>query len=163
LTEVANVSFSAATTLTIDNVFTSAYDNYQMIFSGTNSEANNILAKFRTPAGVDTSDSTYGNIGLFVNSGNASPIRSLVNGSSSLYWASSGNVGTVVNAIISRPFLATPTAVYAPFAFRHSTIEIEAGAWSCVHNQSTSYGGLKITPFAGAITGNIRIYGYRNA
>jgi hypothetical protein len=163
LTQVANVSVSGVGTINIDNVFSSAYTNYLVVWDGISSAATNTLIKFRTAAGVTTTDTTYGGILLYVTSVNSTVNRALLNANSTCYVGGSGSVGSVNNMIISKPFVAAPTSVFSNYSSRDSTIEIEGGYFATVHNQATSYAGLVFFVGTGTMTGNIKIYGLRNS
>jgi hypothetical protein len=163
LTLLANVPVSASASVTIDNIFSSLYGNYLLTYEGTGTSLTNLVCKYRTSGGADTSDSTYGNIMFNVNSANTNLNRVLVNASSTLYMGSVGDTGTIISNVISRPFLSVPTSSTTQWSVRHSTLEIETGFWGCVHAQSTSYTGIKISPGAGTMTGTFKVYGLRNS
>jgi hypothetical protein len=162
LTQVAAVTLSGGT-MQIDNCFSSAYQNYQVVFSGVtfSTDATMIVrigtsasntgyywTQIQGPAGysgstvaVDArSNTTFFEIGLTC-------------GSSSV-------AGAVLN--IQSPFTASTTSIQS-----QGTDGRTGGAGPRIVggflNTGTSYSGLYLQTSAGTFTGTVRIYGYRNS
>ena len=149
------VEFSSATSLSLNGVFTAAYDNYMIGIRYTGS-VNNVefFARFRATTDNSTANSyVYQHLTAVSTTVNA--LRTTSN------QARFGNTQTDRNGLtvyVYGPYLAQPTAYrgVSAYAFDGATI-VE---WAGTHNQSTSYDGLTIYPGSGNFTGLITVYGY---
>ena len=160
-----SASYTSASTVTIDNVFSSDYRTYKVVLGVTTKTTNsNINLQLRrsgsTLAGATAyrlqSIRTYGaNVDSFPNSGGTNLIGSpaAVNGGASLYY----------DIEVFDPTVTTDTHLKAQwFAFDGGShvqalvqaLYFESGAGNC--------DGLIFTAVAGSMTGFVRIYGYRN-
>jgi len=150
-------SFSAVASQSINDVFSTTYDNYLILTSHTNSSAAQDLNLRLRVGGAD-------------NSTASSYVRQLMEASGST--VSGGRTTTdrhvfgVTNDILSNaqsltvfnPFIAQPTVFYSQDLNSRSNAFI--AVWGGTHNQSTSYTGFTIFPSAGNITGKITVFGY---
>lgn len=151
-------NFSASTAVQVNNVFSSTYENYKVVFSYRASSATVIRLRMRT-AGTDYTGNTYFTIGYSftgtINEGDATQAI--------LGWADvTGTGGAELN--FYRPFTSTSDTaftiaqtgprsgsfVYGPFM---------AGAGVRANRSDT---GFTIYPDGGNITGTVRVYGVLN-
>jgi hypothetical protein len=157
MTQVANVSFTAAATVTIDNAFTTAYDNYRvvMLWNGTNSTPTWVLRA----GGADQTANSYRNQRLNANGASITG----ANASGTSYTLT--DIGAISNATIDfiSPRLASSTQwnYHGIYYDGGSAIITELG--SGLYSAVTACDGFKITSVSGTLTGTIRIYGYRNS
>ena len=150
------VDFTAVTELSLDGVFTSDYDNYLMVITGTMASGNDpYRVKFRA-SGADTTGSDYTFQRLRANpSENATRFTS----QSDAWVGQAGdanNTGTTV--AIYGPALAQPTAmrnVHGGGADGTSIYD-----FASTHSLSTAYDGLTLYVTSSTITGNIHVFGY---
>jgi hypothetical protein len=153
------ITFTSASSISIDNCFSSTYDNYRIIFDCVTSGTQNITFQFRNSSGnVTASNYLFQNIlgsSTTVSAGRASGQSSF----ELLYQA----VGAV----------AITMDIFEPFATDYTRIVSQSGRdlsgttpalFSVVggYNQTTSLTGITFANSAGNITGNIRVYGYKN-
>jgi hypothetical protein len=158
LTQVANVSFTSASSISINNVFTSTYDNYKIFVNVKTASTTNAMNFKLRNAGVDTSTSGYGY------------------STSDLLWTTTptwilgGSAGTtsgIVGAIstldqhyemtLANPAL-TKVKTFFVSGIRTDGYTEQTGGYA---NYTTAYDGITFSfPTA---TGIIRIYGYRNS
>lgn len=158
LTYIAGTAFTAGSAISVNNCFTSTYDNYRLVLRLHGSV--NTIHSFRLRlSGTDNSAASYSNNELFKNVGSASA------GFASGTAVTSGRLGshdTTPPAItvfdISGPALAEHTAYVSNNGYV-SQLEVISG----VHAVGTAFDGITILPSSGTITGSIRIYGYRNS
>jgi len=164
LTYITQATPSAVSSISINNCFSSTYDNYLVLFSPTsNSSAatTGITMRLRV-AGTDSS-TNYVSERLFAEAGSVSGIAN-PNGTDEwiMSYCKSGANGQVsVRAELFKPFLATPTG-YIASAFGVDSspfLTINNGA----HTASTSFDGFTVAVDVGTITGTIRVYGYQNS
>jgi D-alanyl-D-alanine carboxypeptidase len=157
---IANNNFTSAASVTLDNVFTSAYSNYKILLTSTGSAAAVHFYRWRTSAPASVTSSNY-YINTFgptnwTSSALVSSAPAVENRGETAY-ASSGNLTTYTADIFS-PQLSEPT-----FVIGTSASVDEARVKNNFFNLSSSFAGIEIYPQSGTITGSVRIYGYRNS
>jgi len=151
------VDFATATSLSLNGVFTSTYDDYMIVIRNIGSTTqSNIEARFRV-AGSDASAGNYSSQVLQAFSTSIAGSRAI-----SQTFAFLGNtVSTSQNGqtvSVYGPALAQPTA------WRTLDVNSRDSAWikdfAGTHSLSTAYDGITIFPAAGNITGMVTVYGY---
>jgi hypothetical protein len=151
------VSFSAASTVSVNGCFTSVYDNYIVAVRMLGSNDDVVSWRLRT-SGSDITAANYDWNYLSIDSAVNVPTRS-ANQTSSRY----GRVGTSVGSsemFISGPALAAPTHNSHTVIYGLGISQVMVTGY---HQLSTSYDGFSIIPAAGTLTGTLRVYGLRNS
>jgi hypothetical protein len=151
---------SAASTVTISNVFTSTYDNYKIFITGVSSTDNALLyqnALAGTPAGGTSYyyGQVYANNTTAPNIYGESAIAHIVCGTSN-------TTSTVSELTIARPALATSTFMQCQ-GTKNTTSSWNWQLISGLHTVTTAYDGFTIKTSGGTFTGTIRVYGLRNS
>lgn len=163
MTLVNTTTFTTATSVSINNVFNTNYSHYKIVFDTAMSTATNLSLRFRS-AGSDISTTNY-----FWH------FASAISGASSYGTAGFGNTQT--SFIITQADVATPVVgsfdIFNPyvalakrligFVSYGTTSNQQGGQAFCGVNTIALYDGLTLFMPTGTITGNIRIYGYRNS
>jgi hypothetical protein len=159
LVHINTTTFSAVSSVSLDDVFTSEYENYLIIGDKLKSNtANEILIRLRA-GGVDATGSNY--------YGKSAYITTVIG-----MWTAS------TTAFNYMPFNSTGIAafemgLYAPqiseetvFTYSAHCSNSAAGPLSTFggasHRVASSYDGFTIYGTTGTITGTIRVYGYEN-
>jgi hypothetical protein len=148
-------TFSAQSSVSINNVFSASYSVYSIIGSLAASSLLDINLKLRA-SGTDSTTGYYGRelqnltgtVYTKSNSGNG-------------YFAISSTNQYVTTATMINPFSAVPTSwtTYAVGgAGGGAPFVVQSGN---SHDVSTSYDGFTIVPTSGTITGTIKVYGYK--
>ena len=152
LTLIKKVTFSAVTSFSEDNVFTSDYDNYLILISGVSSSASDTQLRLRV-GGVDSSGSNYPYQALNVTGTTVSGFA----GSDTKFTVGSDGVTRFDHrAEIFGPAIADKTG-WLSFGHRDATrVSLNSG----YHNLSTAYDGFTILDNVGNITGTLWLYGY---
>lgn len=151
-----SVTFTSATSLSLNGVFTSAYDNYMISIRFTNATGTTTLQYRLRASGTDNSTTNS-----YVTQELTADSTSVLGGR---YTANLAYFGTAyatqrsgLNMNVYGPFLTQPTAS------RSVTVGDYLSAYSYdaahTHNQSTSYDGLTVLLSAGSITGLVSVYG----
>lgn len=150
------VDFSAATSLSLNGVFTSAYDDYMVVSRNVSSGADAIIGgRFRL-SGTDASGTNYTAQAIFVNDTVVGAARALQSFFQAGRTASSLRSG--VTYYLYGPALAQPTATRSVTVSALNSGVINDTA--CTHSISTAYDGLTVFPESGNFTGMITVYGY---
>lgn len=167
LVYVTGASFSAASSVSVNNCFSSTYDNYRLIINVTsNTVATNLGLRLRV-GGVDNSSANYAYGGLLSYSGSVITAAVTSSGLDTSFLFSGADPtyypGMAMTAEILQPFLAFRTCYQfqgmAPVNPQPYSRWVN-GAMSV----TTSYDGFTLFPQSGGtITGTYRVYGYRQA
>jgi hypothetical protein len=154
------VSFTSASSVSINNCFSSAYDRY-VINVDCDSASTNIDVFFRLR--VSNTDAatnySYAGAGYRASGTGFNPVST----SATSVDIGRGGTSYVCHSTFQAvdPFNAVPTVLLGQFGSKDSasTFINNFGAY---HSDSTSYTGFTIFPNTGTISGSVRIYGYRN-
>jgi hypothetical protein len=155
----AKTSFSAASSVTADGVFTSSYANYVILFSYTGSAG--ALTNLQLRAGGTTATgSNYSYQGLQINGTSVTATRV---SNYSMFDAGSANGSDSSTSIITlfQPQVAAGTNIessynYSAGNFATPILQEMKGS----HSLTNSYDGFAFTPGSGTITGSYTVYGY---
>ena len=153
------VSFSGASSVSINNCFSSAYDRY-VINVDCDSASTNIDVLFRlSVSNTDAATNySYAGAGYRASGSGFNPVSTSATSVDIGRGGTSYACHTTFQAI--DPFIAVPTVLLGQFGSKDSasTFINNFGAY---HSDSTSYTGFTIFPNTGTFTGNVRIYGYK--
>jgi hypothetical protein len=158
---ITSQTFSAASTVSVNNCFTSTYENYRLQVSvSSHSATGSFYIRFRA-AGTDTSTSTY-------TWGNGRAGRTSLSdggGSSSATSFSFGYNTTGTPCHFSFDVFRGNTSASAGLAGNNYSTDAGpiAAFFGGICTQATAHDGLTIYPASGTMTGTIRVYGYRNS
>jgi hypothetical protein len=154
------VTISGVTSISLNGVFSSTYENYliQTFFTNTTNDA--LFMRMRA-SGTDNSSANY-------TSQNFEAVSTSLTGtrlSGQTAWRPTNGKtdaqGGNSQLTLFRPFVAASTNFfvnnYDPTSGAALTI------WNGTHAVSTSYDGFTIYPNSGALTGTIRVYGFKNS
>jgi hypothetical protein len=162
---VVSSSFSGASSVSLDNVFTSAYENYRVLLIASDVSGTGIHLRFRMrAASTDASGSNYYSAADWALS---TASRNVDAGAGE----TSGRIVYVDNATsvamgafdVLRPAVADDTHV-AGFGYRNDPASL-VGSWpfGAMHAVDTAYDGITLFPDSGTISGTIFVYGYRSS
>ena len=155
------VSFSGASTVSLNDVFSATYDTYKVIINWTSATAQNLGMRLRV-SGAD--NSTAGNYMWGENGLTFSGGSSLNNNSSDTSWNMeyTDTNGAVMAMDIYDPFSSTKITRFNGL----STTRLSTAAASFYRGHggnmtvTTSYTGFTIFVSSGTITGSVSVYGY---
>jgi hypothetical protein len=150
------VDFTAVTSLSLNDVFTSDHDNYLIVIR--------YVAAFGDPrsrlrmrvAGTDATGSNYVRQVIDVNGGSIAKARATESAATIGEFSSTQRSGE--NVHMYGPFLAQPTAMRGVNAGGFTSARLTDNA--CTHSLSTSYDGFTFYPESSDMTGNIHVFGY---
>jgi len=153
-------TFTGVTTVSLNGIFTTTFDNYKIIIYGSGSGSSSVAMhlRYRT-SGTDNTTSNYLNGGVSVTH-SVGPTRTYSNTTTHTIGAAAD---ITANATIDcmRPFNSTPTSSHSQYAGVGSQ-SAEYGTIQNVFFALTSFDGVTLYPASGTITGIIRVYGYSN-
>lgn len=153
------VTFTGVSSVSLNGVFTSAYENYRAIVdvspSGTDPD---LFLRFRT-SGSDQTASNYQRQRLTANSTTVDATRATDDKARLVGMLT--NVVHMGSADIYKPQLTTITGLFINWTRASTSIDTQIASVS--YSAATAFDGLTLYAGSGNITGTIRVYGYKNS
>jgi len=160
-TLLASVNFTSQSSVSLSNVFTSEFTNYRLLLNVTGfSTGTDIRFRLRDNT-TDNTSTFYATTGIYTN-----VPSSAVNNYSSAYGQTSGLITGGNNSASAAVDIFNPNVASKTYLTHQSTRVYGDMSWltgGSYFDQSTVFNGITIFPFSGSITGNIRLYGMRDA
>lgn len=155
------VTFSSASSISLNGVFSSTYDNYRLIFTTTSNTASGYINMRLRSAGTDVTAGNYFSSVVQAAYGSTA-IGNDNGGNSQTTWNRFGYYDGTTDAYASSgdillPFASAFTSFNAAKARSGYGSEFATG----VYKATTSVDGFTIYS-AGNFTGTLRVYGYKN-
>lgn len=165
LVKMGATTFSAATTVDIDNVFTGGYSNYKVFINITNNSTDqNLQLRFLASGTANTNSNYYSLVKGF--SASATFVESFAGVTTSCYLASmetyTANQGwESIDLTIFNPYKATNQTLGVLNASGVSQAgSLYTSTGMIIQDQATSFTGIRLfLSGAGNIGGTIRVYG----
>jgi hypothetical protein len=160
--KVASGSFSAASTVSVDNCFSSSYDYYKIFFDLSSGTTSNFDIRLRV-GGVDNSTSNY-NYQFFYGAGTTNTAgRDSSQTGIRVGTTFSGGEINYSEITVFNPFKAEITGFITQCASRNlsAASACEAQIFNGSHCVASSFDGFTILN-GGSKTGKYRVYGYKN-
>lgn len=151
---VAAQSFSAVSSVSVNNCFSGTYRNYRILISYS-ATAFDMLMRFRS-AGSDVSTNNHARTLLYVtNSASGSQASTL----SSWQFASHNSGVNIVALDVFGPALSAAKYGLATLYAGDSSFQ----AYGFGGGPTTAMDGLSLISNSGTLTGTLRVYGYRDS
>lgn len=154
------VTFSGASSVSLNGVFSSTYDNYRILLQGSSSTPADLAVRMRL-SGTDNTTSNYQHQQIVGSSTSISGSRT-INGTSArvgeIYQSPSISICSID---FFNPAIAVHTSFFSNSGLQSNTsiaISVEHNA----HGVATAYDGVTFIPSSGTITGTIGVYGYKD-
>jgi hypothetical protein len=152
-------TLTASTGVQLNNLFSSTYDQYFMVWTGTsNVNGNAIWARFSTGGTPNTSTLYFYGGTHISNSGG--PARDYSGSVSRTLLGHMGDISGSVYAYINNPFSAVPTNGNYSTNYWGTSLNFMAH-YGFSHNNAASYDGIYIFPDSGNMTGTLKFYGVK--
>jgi hypothetical protein len=150
-----------AASLTVSNVFTSAFDNYVLKWVGSGSHGSATTMLFNMTLAGAAAASTWARMYL-LTSDSTGPTRTYAGSQSSAAIGVGGDTLTVFDATVYKPAIAAGTGLTF-LGNSRSGVSADTAQGGANHTTATAYDGLSLSASSGNITGTLRIYGLRNS
>jgi hypothetical protein len=158
ITFIAAETFSAVSSVSFNNVFTSTYRNYLVLFDWTGSANNSCKIRLRA-SGTDETGSNYNTQRFLAVNTSTGVYR--VPGTSWEIMEQSVNANGGYMYFFNPQTSNKTTGQYSGYSNGDTAIEYLVG--SNIYNASTSFDGFTFFPTSGTATGAIRVYGLANS
>ena len=153
----AETSFSAVSSFSFDNVFTSSYTNYLIKLIYITSTTSSINIKMRV--GAVSASTNYNQNRLYGQSSSAGNEVATSQTSGLLLIHSASGQGAA-NINIFQPFVAAKTVLIAEDSASDATYNDKINV---THTTATAYDGMEFLVASGTMTGSYTVYGYSKA
>jgi len=156
------VTFSGASTVSLNGCFSSTYDNYKIILEIESASANTQISMRMRVAGTDNSASNYWNNRFYGQASSLVSTGATAAGTSFLTVAEyeTGVATSILD--LFQPFKIGTTRMIGSGEFRYASFYQHSFVKTGQMTVTTSYDGFTLLNTAGNITGTIRVYGYKN-
>ncbi|HSG62764.1 MAG TPA: hypothetical protein VLA24_15165 [Pseudomonadales bacterium] len=158
LVKIVDQSFTAASSVSVNNCFTSDYKNYCMVIDCVASADVGISFRLRA-SGTDRTGANYNYQRLYADGTTVGATR--------VSSGTTGRIGvafTAQNGLVCHVFnpfdSALNTSTVSQVSYAYNNISLESFANRYAVNDSND--GFTIYPSSGNITGTLRVYGYQN-
>jgi len=158
----AETAFTAASTITADNVFSSSFTNYILHMTSSTATNANATLQLRT-GGVTSTGANYNGQSLQASSTTISGARNAAATSVDFFTTSAGTtLFNFAQMTIYQPQLAQPTGFHAFSHFHNSASYGQPLRQDFFSNNSltTAFDGFIVTLSSGSMTGTFAVYGY---
>jgi hypothetical protein len=156
LTLINTTSFSAVSSQSINDVFSTTYQNYRILLTGNSTTNLDMQIRLRVGGSDNSTASSYVSQYIQANSTTVTATRATNNFLGIGIFSDANKC--LIDMTLCYPFTATPTQ----FSGISASGEFNA-IWrqtTGTHNQSTSYTGFTLFPSTGTMTGEISVYGF---
>ncbi len=153
---INKTDFSAASTITVDNCFSSTYKTYKIIIDFNLSAAQDLYLRLRSNGTTATgSDYIFNWIRGF-----STTLQTGTSGAQNYwqihYYSASGNGWAEI--IMHNPFETSVTGYTSTWRSNQPALGLLAGT----HGLTNSYNSFEFLPTGGTVTGTVKVYGLRN-
>ena len=155
---IGNVTFSGASSVSVNGCFTTTYDNYRIIFNTALSADADLTFKYRN-SGTDTSAAYYSyNHSMFPIAGTQGAGTRTNN---STFIAFNGGLGTLNYVVdIRNPYISGQKKYLNAQGISSALYSIHQTGGSL--DNTNQFDSFTLAPQSGNITGTIRVYGYKD-
>jgi hypothetical protein len=158
---INSTSFSAQSSVSLNNIFSSTYDNYRFVFTTTSNSATGYLFMRLRSAGSDLTASSY-NSSVVQAAYGTTALGNDNGGTNQSTWNRFGYYdGTTDTLTISGDILLPFATAYTSFNNSRARQGYGSEFSTGIYRATTSVDGITIYPSGGNITGSIQVYGYR--
>jgi hypothetical protein len=158
MTFIKSETFSAVSSVSFNNVFTSTYRNYLVLFDWTGSANNSCKIRLRA-SGADETGSNYNTQRFLAVNTSTGVYR--VPGTSWEVMEQSVNANGGYMYFFNPQTSEKTTGIFTGYSNGDTAIEYLVG--SNIYNATTSFDGFTFFPSSGTATGAIRVYGLANS
>jgi hypothetical protein len=153
------VSFSAASPVSLNDVFSARYDNYRIVIALTDSSATtNVFFRFRV-SGSDNSNASYNYMfDGYTQGGGSVPFTAAGATQLNLYQRTSSDKTTASDLTCILPFATATTLLMGPTT-AENTVNFYSGSWGGNFDTTTSFTGFTLIGESGTLTGTVSVYG----
>lgn len=162
---INTTTFSAVSSVSVNNCFTSTYQNYEIILNVTASAAVGMLSRFRV-GGTDNSSGTYFDAVFKANNNNTAGMWSYNSNATAntLFTIDPTYGSTLAKLTIGSPQESAKTmGTILGSGGQSGVAAVSVNSGGLLFNATTQFDGITFYVGSGNITGSVRVYGLKNA
>jgi hypothetical protein len=160
LVHINTTTFSAVSSVSINNVFTSDYENYKIIFRTLLASSNQELQMRLRVSGTD-STTGYNAQYIYATATTVGAGNNTASYGQIAYIGSSN--WNLSDMTLSGPALSQSSSYICLSTYMNTTANIRQEQWYGLHTTATAYDGATFSLDAGTMSGSLRIYGLKNS
>ena len=157
----AETTFSGASSVTADNVFTSSYTNYVIKFRYTTN--NTVMPSFKLRASGTSASTNYNYQYINGNASSVGAAGATAQTSANFALYSNGDFKSATTLELFSPQIAEATNFTSLVAWSPASYSGLNVYYAGNHSTATAYDGIEFLVSAGTMTGAYTIYGYSKA
>ena len=157
LVHIATETFSGVSSVSLNNVFTSEFDNYRVLINAQTASGTVAFYIRLRASGVDATTANYDVASIYVSTSSTTGPNACAVGATFGQLQGIASTASSYTMDIMTPYLARRTFTMGQWLYGQYF-----GPNSNMHTLANSYDGFTIYPASSTITGTIRVYGYRN-
>ena len=150
------VSFSGSSSVSLNNVFSSTYDNYRIVVNVDSTSASNEIWLRLRLSGTDTNTNYYRS-GWYVTNANTSGTWYVGNPGSEVILVDGGTDTKTASVDVYYPNKNTETN-FSGF----SRAPAQSNTFGCHQYSTTQFTGFSLITSTGTMAGNVAVYGYKD-
>jgi hypothetical protein len=158
---IGNVTFSSASSISLNGCFTSVYDNYKIMIN-TGDPASNQLFTMRLRSGTDNSSAIYYRMNFGQGTGGSTSLLGVTQTSFGLGYAGNGS-HFMADVTMFNPFSSTLKTGISGIGIANNSGYNGITGWTLNnwYDATTSFDGFSLL-FGANTTGTVRVYGYKD-
>ena len=157
LTFINKYEPSSASTQNMNDIFSSTYKYYKIVWSVVMSDSAELQMRLRVSGSDATTNYNISQLRTTGASSSGASQETAIGAIPASFGATSGiKQGEM---IVFNPFTATKTGIN----YHHYSENASSGVCGALHTDSTSYTGCSFYPATGTITGEITVYGFNRS
>jgi hypothetical protein len=161
ISALGSVEFGSCETLSLNGVFTSAYDNYMIVYWGQAASTGQepVYLRLRTGGADNSTANSYTIQYVFANGTSVSGARWSATLADFFTYTNNSSYRSGAIGYLYGPSLTQPTAMRSANCYG-----VNGGAiidYAITHNQSISYDGFTFSVTSPGISGRVAVYGMR--
>jgi hypothetical protein len=168
-TDVVGLKFISSTALSgvttnISNVFSSTYDSYRVVISGISSASTTRTVSLRYRTSTDDSTAFYHwyEMALYAT-GSTGPAGAQSATSAKLTTTSTFGGGQIIFDVVNPNLPLTTTLTGTTFTYQSDIGSFVYRTIGSIMNTATQYTGFTVFGVTDALSGTVKVYGYRNS
>jgi hypothetical protein len=158
---IGNVTFSSASSISLNGCFTSVYDNYKIMIN-TGDPASTQLFTMRLRSGTDNSSAIYYRMNFGQGTGGSTSLLGVTQTSFGLGYAGNGS-HFMADVTMFNPFSSTLKTGISGIGIANNSGYNGITGWTLNnwYDATTSFDGFSLL-FGANTTGTVRVYGYKD-
>lgn len=164
LVKIAANTFSAQSTVSINDCFSSTYENYLLIVRVSAASTNSQVRLRLRVSGTDDTGSNYAYANRYLRLDAGGSGTGTGSAATAMQLAATQNSADGCSAVINivAPNLTVYTKMSGFAVNQQNSGDVYLYDQGCMHTLSTAYTGCTVAVDTGTFTGTVRVYGYRN-